>query len=94
LSWRPFDEAQDKLRPASILVCAVRLKKNWIPAYAGMTKRKKNRLLVDEFRTPRLIAEGCLSVLGMLADWEGESPFANRMEVKAHTYAASERASE
>jgi hypothetical protein len=48
-----------------------------------MTTRKKSRLLVDKFRIPRLIAEGRSGVLGMLADWEGGSPFANRMEVKA-----------
>src|SRR5258706_836793 len=57
LSCRPFDSAQDKLRPASIFACAARPKKTWIPAYAGMTTRKKSRLLVDEFRTPRLVAE-------------------------------------
>src|SRR5258706_14578015 len=58
LSCRPFDSAQGKLRPASIFACAARPKKTWIPAYAGMTTRKKSRRLVDEFRTPRLVAEG------------------------------------
>ena len=42
----------------SISASAARSKKTWIPAYAGMTTRKKSRLLVDEFRTPRLVAEG------------------------------------
>jgi hypothetical protein len=46
LSCRPFDKAQDKLRPASIFGFVGRPKKTWIPApdqvrgrlYAGMTK--------------------------------------------------------
>src|SRR5258706_2831457 len=58
LSCRPFDSAQDKLRPASIFACTARPKKTWIPAYAGMTTRRKRRLLVDELRTPRLVAKG------------------------------------
>jgi hypothetical protein len=45
--------------------------------------KEESRLLVDELRTPRLVAEGRSGVLGMLADWEGGSPSANRMEVKA-----------
>jgi len=52
---------------------------------SGLHRNDENRsrLPVDTFRTPRLEAEGCSCVLGMLADWEGGSPSANRMEVKA-----------
>jgi len=57
LSCRPFDQAQDKLRPASIFGFVERLKKTWIPACAAMTKGRVDYQSTN-LEPPRLEAEG------------------------------------
>ena len=58
MSCRPFDWAQDKLRPASIFLWFRWKAKENLDSGLRRNDKRKSRLLVDEFKTPRLGAEG------------------------------------